>query len=253
MRISSVHSSCLEPKWDAPANITAVFTTRVGDNSRPPFDGFNLGHHVGDQQFDCSDNRSSLSAYDGLKDIQWLDQIHGADVVKAEFGGNNITADASYSAEKGLACAVLTADCLPVLLCNNIGTELAAVHAGWRGLAKGILANAVAKFEADPSALRVCFGPCIGPCHFEVGEDVLQAFTLSEAFAGCKLQVEECFSASGDKYYADLKGLALLQLKSLGVELITSNDYCTYCDEDIFYSYRRQALTGRMASFIYRR
>jgi YfiH family protein len=253
MRISSVHSSCLEPIWDAPANVTAVFTTRVGGNSRPPFDGFNMAHHVGDNEANYGANRHSLLAYNGLKEIQWLDQIHGVAVAKAEFGWNNITADVSYTAEKGLACAVLTADCLPVLLCNNDGTEIAAAHAGWRGLAAGVLANAVAKFEADPSALHVCLGPCIGPCHFKVGKDVLDAFKRAGAFAECKLEVEEYFSASGDKYYADLKGLAVMQLKSLGVEKITTNDSCTYCDLVKYYSFRRAALTGRMASFIYRR
>lgn len=253
MRISEIHNSCLEPEWGAPGNVKAAFTTRVGGNSQRPFDGFNMAHHVGDQQYDYGDNRSSLSVYDGLKDIQWLDQIHGAAVVKAEFGGSNITADASYTAEKGLACAVLTADCLPVLLCNNDGTEIAAVHAGWRGLASGVLTNTVAKFQADSSALHVCFGPCIGPCHFKVGKEVFDVFTHAKAFAGCKLQIEESFTAKGDKYYADLKGLATTQLKSLGVGLITTNDYCTYCDANNFYSYRRGSPTGRMASFIYRR
>jgi YfiH family protein len=253
MRISNVHPSCLEPEWSAPDNVTAVFTTRVGDNGQPPFGGFNMGHHVGDNECDYISNRSSLFVYEGLDDIQWLDQIHTTVVVNAVSGQKNITADASYTAEQGLACAVLTADCLPVLFCNDDGTEVAAAHAGWRGLSKGVLTNTVANFQAAPSSLHVCFGPCIGPCHFEVGEEVLDTFTHAEAFAGCKLQVEQAFSAKGDKYYADLKGLAIMQLKSLGVELITSNDYCTYSDEGNFYSYRRQPLTGRMASFIYRR
>lgn len=252
MRISGVHSSCLEPEWDAPNNVIAAFTTRVGGNSQPPFDGFNMGHHVGDKECDYSSNRSSLLVYQGLDEIQWLDQVHTITVAKAEFGRNNITADASYTTEPGLACAVLTADCLPVLFCNGEGTEVAAAHAGWRGLSKGVLANTVASFKAAPAALHVCFGPSIGSCHFEVGEEVFDTFAVAEAFAGCRLQVEQAFTARGDKYYADLKALAIMQLKSLGVELITSNDYCTYCHEDNFYSYRRQALTGRMASFIYR-
>jgi hypothetical protein len=142
---------------------------------------------------------------------------------------------------------------LPVLFCSNDGAEVAAAHAGWRGLSKGVLTNSVASFQADPSSLHVCFGPCIGPCHFEVGEEVFDTFTTAEAFAGCKLEVEQAFSAKGGKYYADLKGLATMQLRSLGVELITTNDYCTCIDGDNFYSYRREVLTGRMASFIYRR
>jgi YfiH family protein len=232
--------------------VIAAFTTRAGGNSLPPFDGFNMGHHVGDRECDYIDNRLSLLAYEGLNDIQWLDQIHAKTIAKAESGTSNITADASYTIEQGLACAVLTADCLPVLFCNNEGTEVAAAHAGWRGLSKGVLANTVANFKAVPAALHVCFGPSIGPCHFEVGEEVFDTFTVAEAFAGCKLKVEQAFTAKDGKYYADLKGLAIMQLKSLGVELITSNDFCTCCNEDNFYSYRRQAVTGRMASFIYR-
>lgn len=251
MRVSSVHSSCIEPEWDAPSNVIAAFTTRAGGNSLPPFDGFNMGHHVGDRECDYIDNRLSLLAYEGLNDIQWLDQIHATTIAKAESGTSNITADASYTIEQGLACAVLTADCLPVLFCNNEGTEVAAAHAGWRGLLQGVLTNTVAEFQTAPAALHVCFGPCIGPCHFEIGEEVLDAFLHAEVFSASKLRIEEAFTAKGDRYYADLKSLAYMQLKSSGVELITTNNHCTYCDEDNFYSYRREGLTGRMAGFIY--
>lgn len=252
MQTSSIHSSCLEPDWSAPDNVTAVFTTRVDGNSQQPFDSFNLGDHVGDNEGDYISNRLSLMAYEGLNDIQWLDQVHGAKIANAVSGQKNITADACYTGQLGLACAVLTADCLPVLFCSDDGTEVAAAHAGWRGLSKGVLINSVARFQAAPASLHVCFGPCIGPGHFEVGEEVFDSFIQSEAFANCKLEVEKAFSARGGRYYADLKCLAMMQLKSLGVALITANDYCTYSNRDHFYSYRRQPLTGRMASFIYR-
>jgi YfiH family protein len=225
----------------------------MGGNSQSPFGGFNMGHHVGDNESNYISNRASLLVYEGLDDIQWLDQIHATTVVHAVSGQKNLTADACYTAKQGLACAVLTADCLPVLLCSDDGKEVAAAHAGWRGLSKGVLTNSVANFQAVPSSLHVCFGPCIGPCQFEVGEEVFDTFTKAEAFAGCKLEVEQAFSARGEKYYADLKGLAIMQLKSLGIELITANSYCTCSDEENFFSYRREPRTGRMASFIYRR
>jgi YfiH family protein len=252
MLSSASHASCLEPQWDAPDNVKAVFTTRQGGKSAAPFDRFNLGHHVGDQERSYADNRSSLLAFEGLEHIQWLDQVHGKDIARAGFTEQSVTADASYTNQPALACAVLTADCLPVLFCDDTGTEIAAAHAGWRSLAAGILVNTVARFNAQAPKIKVCFGPCIGKCHFEVGEDVFQAFSSAESFAPCKSLIAEGFEARVDKYFADLKYLAKIQLQSIGVESVTSNSYCTYCDEKKFFSYRRTNKTGRMASFIYR-
>tara|TARA_B100001109_G_scaffold255903_1_gene263026 strand:+ start:81667 stop:82410 length:744 start_codon:yes stop_codon:yes gene_type:complete len=231
------------PDWTLPAGVAAFVTTRCGGVSVPPYDSNNLGTHVGDDALSVAENRRRLvSAVAGLDEIQWLDQVHGADVIEAVGDGQVHTADAQFSGRPGLGCAVLTADCLPVLFCNQQGTRVAAAHAGWRGLAAGVLLNTLAVFD-DPADVRAYLGPAIGPAAFEVGPEVRRAF------AGAP---DECFrKGKGDRLLADLYGLARWQLGNAGVSQICGGDFCTYTERQRFYSYRRDRLTGRQASLIW--
>lgn len=231
------------PDWDLPCGVGAAVTTRVNGCSASPWDSNNLAFHVGDNPSHVAANRQTL--LDSLADvraIQWLQQIHSADVVQACSGSVTLTADAVFSTDKGLACSVMTADCLPVLFCNDTGTQVAAAHAGWRGLADGVLLNTLATF-ADASAVRVYLGPAIGADVFEVGPDVAAAFPWAD---DCHFQ-----PGQGDRLYADLYGLARQQLTAAGVTRIAGGNFCTLTQREQFYSYRRDGQTGRMASLIW--
>lgn len=249
----------LVPDWDVPANVKACITTRsVVDQkaaSSPPYDSFNLALHVEDDATSVESNRQVLQAK--LKTVhgpQWLEQIHGTKVVEAKSDGLVRTADASFSREVGLPCAVMTADCLPILLCDKSGSQVAAVHAGWRSLANGVVRNTLKQFSSPASDIMAYLGPAIGQDHFEVGIDVL------EGFYDNALSPEHCEAISAAfrpslnrpmKFHADLYQLARTELSQLGVESITAGDFCTYEDRERFYSYRRDRQTGRMASLIY--
>lgn len=234
--------------WQAPARIHALTTTRQDGVSEPPFDSFNLGLHVGDVAAAVEQNRQRLSSALGLRQPpQWLSQVHGVQVVEARPDGVVREADGCWSSMPGVACAVLTADCLPVLICNRAGTRVAAAHAGWRGLASGVLEAALAPFE-NPAELLVWLGPAIGPLAFEVGSEVREQFVARQASA------EGAFlpSPTGEgKWLADLYRLARLRLEAAGVRAISGGDYCTFTQSDDFYSYRREGQTGRMASLIW--
>lgn len=235
------------PDWPLPKGVAACSSTRVGGVSLPPYDSLNLGAHCGDNAEHVEENRARLFAAGGLPSKpEWLEQVHGTDVLTLSGGPYaSKRADASYSNTPGTVCAVMTADCLPVLFCNQAGTEVAAAHAGWRGLCAGVLEQTVACFTDKPENLLAWLGPAIGPQAFEVGAEV------REAFMGHDPQADSAFRPHGEKYFADIYQLARQRLASVGVRHVFGGDRCTFSDKDNFFSYRRDKTTGRMASFIW--
>lgn len=235
--------SLLTPDWSLPPAVEARITLRQGGCSHPPWDSNNLALHVGDNPADVAANRAQLlQNLPGASGIQWLEQVHGTDVVAADCRGRVPLADAQFSQTPGLVCAVMTADCLPVLFCAADGSQVAAAHAGWRGLAAGVLLQTLQTFP-DPAEVLVFLGPAIGPAAFEVGPEVRGVF--AEAGADCFRPGE------GDRWYADLYGLARRQLETAGVHHIAGGDGCTFSQPERFFSYRRDGQTGRMASLIW--
>ncbi|MBP6103482.1 MAG: peptidoglycan editing factor PgeF [Gammaproteobacteria bacterium] len=238
------------PSWVAPASVRAFTTTRLGGFSQGPYQGFNLALHVGDDPLQVLQNRKLLAVEAALPaEPFWLDQVHGHCVLDHPAEGclPSIApkADASVAFEPAQVCAVFTADCLPVLLCDSAGTCVAAVHAGWRGLCAGIIEAAVERIKIDPTHLMAWLGPAISVKHYEVGADVFEAFKPDERAQG--------FVKTGtDKWHCDLYVLARKRLKDLGLraQAISGGDYCTYADPR-FYSYRRSGLTGRMVTLIW--
>lgn len=244
----------LEPVWPRPANVRAIISTRRGGVSRGPYTSANLGDHVGDDAIAVARNRDLLVQQTGVQHWPWLQQVHGVAVQRiSEKMLQGICADAVYTPQRGVACAVLTADCLPVLLCDVAGTQVAATHAGWRGLAAGVIQNTIAEFSCPPDQLMAYLGPAIGPRHFEVGEDVHRAFTELFEKEGGDGEWRESFrlSTKPGHFYANLYGLARCVLKRLGVRQVFGGDFCTYADAERFYSYRRDGVTGRMVSAIW--
>ena len=235
------------PDWPAPVNVKAVTTTRLEGVSRPPYDSFNLADHVGDEPDAVQQNRDCLQQRLQLPAAPtWLDQVHGDTVVDVGRCGTRPAADAGFSTGAGQVCAVLTADCLPVLLCDRDGMRAAAAHAGWRGLAGGILERSVMALDADPGKLLAWLGPAIGPLAFEVGDEVRQVFVDRHA------QAAGAFSATtGGRWLADLYQLARIRLQAVGVDAVYGGGFCTLSDQERFYSYRRDGTTGRMASLIW--
>ena len=233
------------------SSVVAGVTDRLGGSSTAPYGSFNLGANVGDDTGNVALNRRQFAKqlHVDVKQCQWLDQVHGDHVVLATLGtlGTVPKADAVITRERGLVISVLTADCLPLLISNKEGTEVAAVHAGWRSLAAGIIENTIAAMESPSEDLVAWFGPAIGPNQFEVGEDVKEAFALSSGKDAVKV-----FKPIEDKewkYLADIYALAKIRLKTLGVKYIARASYCTV-EQTQWYSYRRDGKTGRMASFI---
>jgi YfiH family protein len=207
---------------------------------------------VGDNASDVLSNRQCLADSLHLHEQPlWLEQVHGTDVEYAPTAAGTPAADASYSDQVGRACVVMTADCLPVLLCNQQGTQVAAAHAGWRGLCNGVLRNTVATFSS-PDQVMAYLGPAIGPEAFEVGTEVLQAFIQKSLNEQHRQQIESAFMPSpANKYRADLYALARAELVNCGVKHIYGGDYCVYSSPEQFYSYRREPVTGRFASLIW--
>lgn len=244
----------ITPEWPAPAAVRACITTRMGGVSDAPYYSNNLGDHVGDSPVAVAHNRANLrSQLELTAEPQWLAQIHGVKVVQARGDGLVRTADGSYSREPGQACLVMTADCLPILLCDRAGTEVAALHCGWRSLAKGICARGLAKFTVPPGELMAYLGPAISQPHFEVGVDVLDAFFKAARTPQQQEQIAAAF-VPGERplhFYADIYALARAELNALGVTAIYGGGDCTYSDSERFYSYRRDKTTGRMASLIW--
>ncbi|WP_448679290.1 peptidoglycan editing factor PgeF [Pseudomonas nicosulfuronedens] len=238
-------SSWLTPDWPVPANVRARVTTRAGGVSIEPFDSFNLGDHVGDDPAAVAENRRRLTAELDCQPA-WLSQVHGIEVVEAD-PSVVATADASWSATRGIACTIMTADCLPALFCDRAGTRVGAAHAGWRGLAGGVLEATVDAMGIAPVELLVWLGPSIGPQAFEVGPEVREAFLAEHA------EAERAFvpSTNAGKYMADIYALARIRLAAKGVTAVFGGDFCTFSDTERFYSYRRNPRTGRLASLIW--
>lgn len=236
--------------WDAPKNVHALTTTRLGGVSEAPYAGLNLGDHVNDDPAAVAQNRQQLIDALGLKQSpQWLQQVHGITVVKAQADGCVPEADACWSDQPGQACIVMTADCLPVFFTDTQGSRVAVAHAGWRGLADGVLEATLACFD-DPAQVICWLGPAIGPDAFEVGGEVREQFCAHLA------ESEQAFKPvagkeAEDKWLADIYQLARLRLNAAGVTQIRGGEHCTYSDADQFYSYRRDGVTGRMASVIW--
>lgn len=237
-----------------PEQVVAGYTTRDGGVSRGSYESLNLGDHVDDEARAVAANRAALiETLPSGTHVRWLRQVHGTRVVQSELlqvrEQSPPEADAQWTSEPQLACAVLTADCLPVLLCSDDGGVVAAAHAGWRGLAAGVLACTVRALPVSAARLRAWLGPCIGACHFSIGEEVRDA--LIHSVEG---DSRSCFREAPDgEIYADLRMLATLQLRAAGVPGVEINGACTVCDEARYFSYRRDGQTGRMAAFIARR
>jgi YfiH family protein len=267
----SLHPDWLVPQWPAPGHIKSVFTTRHGGVSKQPFDSFNLGRPSDDDRAAVDTNRARLQAAIGLAPI-FMCQVHGVATVELPIAPRAgapgaIVADACTSATPGVVCTVRVADCLPVLLTDTRGTVVAAAHAGWRGLANGVLEANFRAFEAlllrqagSPrpgpvaSDTLAWLGPCIGPAAFEVGPEV------REAFLACDRAAERCFlPRPGGKWLADLSALARQRLTALGITRIYGNDssapWCTANNPSLFFSHRRDSVTlggsGRMAACIW--
>lgn len=244
----------LQAQWSAPDSVLAFVSTRAGGVSVPPFDQFNLGLHVGDDPVAVLANRQRLSeTLPAHLHLQWLDQVHGIQVVEAQADEVTRRGDAVYVDKPGLGGTVMTADCLPVFFASKSGKRVALAHAGWRGLADGVLEQTLARFPDAPADVLVFLGPAIGPCHFEVGAEVRKIFIESASTAALAESFrEQAFRSSAEpgKYLADLYLLATLKLRALGVEQISGGTLCTYCDRDRFFSYRRDTQTGRFVSLI---
>ena len=237
-------SAAFSPCWACPENIMALSSLRVGGVSHGCFNSFNLALHVGDDSSHVDENRRRLLAPYDIRSITWLEQIHSNKVLNLDMPQNSLQADGSYTTQSGRACVVMTADCLPVLMCDQAGQWVAAVHAGWRGLAQGILLNAIKSYTAADQ-LIAWLGPAISQSAFEVGEDVRQTFITSSS------DFQPFFKAAGKhKWMADLYGIARYQLEANGVNVFTE-DFCTYRQQELFFSYRRDGQTGRMASLIW--
>lgn len=237
--------------WPAPLNVKTAISTREGGVSLPPYDGLNLGSHVNDRPEAVAQNRQLFKQQAKMPtEPLWLNQVHGTDCVvleQTDFSVGPFTADASTTKTKGLVSVVLTADCLPVLFCDASGTQVAAAHAGWRGLVDGVLEQTLAQFP-EPNSVMAWLGPAIGPAAFEVGDEVRLAFIEKDAKA------DAAFVAVPDKtgkWLADLYQLARLRLNACGVSQVYGGGFCTYTTSQAFYSYRRDGQTGRMASCIW--
>lgn len=242
----------IEPDWPLRGRVGALITTRVGGVSRSPWDSLNLGSNTKDDPESVFRNRELLMDLlgPGLEPF-WLRQVHGTRVVEAGSPNGELEeADACYTNSPNRVCAVLTADCLPVLLGNEDASEVAVVHAGWRGLAKGVIGEALKEFRASPSDMHAWLGPAISAENYEVGEDVRHAFAESPDFGSLPV-AQAFFPRTSGKWSADLYELAKMQLRSFGVGSISGGDRCTYREKDHFYSFRRDGETGRFASLIW--
>ena len=273
---------CIIPEWPAPKNVKALQTTRHGGVSSTPYDSFNLGIHVGDMPLAVARNRMLLEPLLPSEPV-WLKQVHGTVVASAHDADCWPEADACVSSRAGAVCVVMTADCLPVLLCDEQGSVVGAVHAGWRGLCDGVMEQTVRAMNVQPDTLMAWLGPAIGMQKFEVGDKVRAAFIVKQPQAAAafipsppaplveqlaiRLDHQKTMPKSlvipqageggalapgeGEKYLADIYQLARLRLNALGITRIYGGGLCTYTDHERFFSYRRDGVTGRMGTFIW--
>lgn len=241
----------ITPDWPAPTRVRALSTTRNGGHSRAPYASFNLSDYVGDAPDAVAHNRKQLQKQGGLPSApHWMQQVHGTHVLKLDnLSSQSVTpieADAAITLARGVVCAVLTADCLPILLCDAAGTRVGAVHAGWRGLANGVVEAALKRLNVRAGQTLAWLGPAIGAEAFEVGDDVRDVF-VSDAPAS-----STCFRAyAPGKWHADLFQLARVRLQRAGVTEIFGGGRCTFRNAQEYFSYRREQVTGRMATLIW--
>jgi YfiH family protein len=250
-------NNIIVPDWPAPGDVKAIQTTRLGGTSIPPYDTFNLGNHVGDNPIMVQNNRNLLTLSLPAQPL-WLEQVHGTRVINANYElspigdrdchnvQTSLQGDACIARLPATVCAVMTADCLPVLLCDTRGSVVGAVHAGWKGLAAGVIENTVRAMGVSPQHLMAWLGPAISQEFFEVGEEVRNIFIKNDP------QAASAFVAGKPgKWFADIFALARLRLKSLGIIQIYGGSYCTYREQNNFFSYRRESVTGRMGTLIW--
>ena len=236
----------IKADWDAPPSMVAMTTTRAGGVSEAPFDTLNVGNHVDDKPQAVTQNREIIRSSLRLPgEPIWLEQVHSARVaeVAADTAGSVPVADAAVTRERGCVLAIMTADCLPVVLCSPEYDVIAAVHGGWRGLAADILQHTIATMDCPPASVHAWLGPAIGPDCFEVGDDVWDQFVAQD------WQMASCFKANEkQKFMADIYAIARRSLSTLGVNKISGGNHCTYAESDTFFSYRRTPETGRMVT-----
>lgn len=241
-----IEPQLIVPDWPAPPRVRAAFTLRQGGVSEGPYDSLNLGAHVGDSPEAVAENRRRVRERLELPaEPSWLHQVHGTAVVDLD-RDEAPTADAVLTRRPGRVCAILVADCMPVLFAARDGSVVAAAHAGWRGLAGGVLEATVERLAIDPGALMAWLGPAIGPAHFEVGDEVRAAFLARDP--GATVAFER--NARG-RWQCDLGLLARRRLTALGLREIHGGSWCTYADAERFFSYRRDGQCGRMAALIW--
>lgn len=282
----NILNHCLIPDWPAPANVRTLQTTRQGGISSAPYDSFNLGDHVGDAPLAVERNRILLNTLLPSEPV-WLEQVHGTVVANADRASCLPQADACIARHRAAVCVVMTADCLPVLLCDTQGSVVGAAHAGWKGLAAGVIEATVQAMDVAPQDLMAWLGPAISREAFEVGDEVRALFVDADPLASAAFTPSPCAEGSlrsggeptglplagvrgewvdsslplgervpvrareGVKYMADIYALARLRLNALGITRIYGGDHCTYRDHERFFSYRRDGVTGRMGTFIW--
>jgi len=237
----------IRPDWSAPDNVTALVTTRIGGVSKGHYDSLNVAAHVEDSMDVVNENRERLiNAANLPSEPVWLDQVHGTDIVELDesIPSPPIAADGAMTSKQGVVCAVMTADCLPLFLTSKDGRSVGVIHAGWRGLADGIVEKAVLALNDSPDNVIAWAGPCISNQHFEIGAEVREQLDgMDSAYTA---------SENSGKYYADLYQLVGERLKNSGVSQYSHSEYCTFRDKDLFYSYRRDKVAGRFVSLIWR-
>jgi len=233
------------PDWPAPAKVMALQTTRAGGVSSPPYDSLNLGAHVGDSPLAVERNRILLNSLLPSEPV-WLNQVHGTVVASADRAGCLPQADACIARHSAAVCVVMTADCLPILLCDTQGSVVGAAHAGWRGMVAGVIEATVQAMEAAPEDIIAWLGPAISQDEFEVGDEVRAAFLAIQPQAAPAF-----IPGRNGKWFADLYALASLRLNALGVTRIYGGESCTCRERDRYFSYRRDGVTGRMGTFIW--
>jgi YfiH family protein len=241
--------ACLRPAWPAPDAVCAAFTLRAGGVSAGPFDTLNVGARVGDRPERVGENRARVRAALSLPhEPCWLEQVHGADVVEIRHADLTSTprGDAVIAREPGAVAVIQVADCLPVLFAAADGSCVAAAHAGWRGLAAGVLEATVERLGTDPARLLAWLGPAIGPGHFEVGAEVRDAFLAHDPAAAVAFHAN-----ARQRWQCDLLALARQRLQQAGVRQVFGGEWCTYADRGRFFSYRRDGQCGRMAALVW--
>jgi YfiH family protein len=241
----SIRNHSIIPDWPAPTYVKALQTTRKGGVSAAPYDTLNLGLHVGDDPVRVNCNRQFLAPFMPSEPV-WLEQVHGTSVANADATDCRVQADACIARHRDSVCVVMTADCLPVLLCDKQGSVVGAAHAGWKGLAAGVIEATVQAMNASPQNLMAWLGPAISQEAFEVGEEVRTAFVAAHPQAASAF-----VPGQSGKWLADIYALARIRLNALGITQIYGGNFCTYRESEKFFSYRRDGTTGRMGTFIW--